>query len=261
LREKALEDRNPSLGWLEWSAHPTLPIDSITAWKQANPALGHTIELETLRHRITSGEPSAVRTEMLCQFVSNLASPWPPQAFEKCGSDSMVFEPGPQTFFALDVSPSRRNASLVAAQNENGKVKLKLLHSWNSDTAIDDFRIASEVSQFALTYRPRVVCFDRYTSANIAQRLQHGGIQIFEISGQVFSQACDEMLQAMTHDRLLHGNEVELVEAVNNAAMKTNDSGWRIVRRKSAGEVTAAVASAMAIWYANKPQATALIVV
>jgi hypothetical protein len=33
------------------------------------------------------------------------------------------------------------------------------------------------------------------------------------------------------------------------------------VRRKSAGEVAAAIASAMVIWYANKPQAVAAIYV
>jgi hypothetical protein len=40
---------------------------------------------------------------------------------------------------------------------------------------------------------------------------------------------------------------------MNNAAAKTNDAGWRIVRRKSAGDVTAAISTAMVVHMLSKP--------
>jgi hypothetical protein len=43
---------------------------------------------------------------------------------------------------------------------------------------------------------------------------------------------------------------------MNNCAMKTNDAGWRIIRRKSAGDVQAPIATAMVVHELTKPQST-----
>ena len=261
LRQIGIEDKTPSLRWLEWSAHPSLKITDRKAWAQANPALGHTITAEILEHRIRTGEPNQVRTEMLTQWVDNLASPWPIGAWESCKIDNLVFEPGASTFFAMDISPSRRHAALVAGQMVGDKVKLKCLQTWKSEASIDDLKMASEINEHIKRFRPKMLLFDRYTTAGVAARLAHTGVPVMEISGQLFASACDEMLAAMSHNRIEHGDEYELSESVNSCAMRTTDSGWRIVRRKSAGEVAAAIAAAMVIWYANKPQAIAAIYV
>ena len=261
LREKGIEDKTPSLRWLEWSAHPSLKITDRKAWAQANPALGHTITAEILEHRIRTGEPNQVRTEMLTQWVDNLASPWPIGAWESCKVENMVFEAGASTFFAIDISPSRRHAALVGAQMDGDKVKLKCLQTWKSEASIDDLKMASEINDHIKRFRPKMLLFDRYTTAGVAARLAHTGVPVMEISGQLFASACDEMLAAMSHNRIAHRDEYELSESVNSCAMRTTDSGWRIVRRKSAGEVASAICSAMLIWYANKPQAVAAIYV
>jgi hypothetical protein len=49
------------------------------------------------------------------------------------------------------------------------------------------------------------------------------------------------------------------VQHLNNCAAKTNDAGWRIIRRKSAGDVTAAISLAMVVSQLTKPQQTAQI--
>lgn len=259
MREIGIADKTPSLRWLEWSAHPSLKITNHKAWAQANPALGHTITAEILEHRIKTGEPNQVRTEMLTQWVDNLASPWPIGAWESCKIENLVFEAGPSTFFAMDISPSRRHAALVAGQMVGDKVKLKCLQTWKSDASIDDLKMASQINDHIRRFKPKMLLFDRYTTAGVAARLAHTGVPVMEISGQLFASACDEMLAAMSHQRIEHGDEFELSESVGSCAMRTNDSGWRIVRRKSAGEVASAIAAAMVIWYANKPQAVAVI--
>ena len=261
LRQIGIEDKTPSLRWLEWSAHPSLKITDPKAWAQANPALGHTITADILEHRIRTGEPNQVRTEMLTQWVDNLASPWPINKWNECKVQNMIFEAGASTFFAIDISPSRRHAALVAGQLNGQKVKLKCLQTWKSEASIDDLKVASDINLHIQRFRPKMLLFDRYTTAGVAARLAHTGVPVMEISGQLFASACDEMLAAMSHNRIEHGDEYELSESVNSCAMRTTDSGWRIVRRKSAGEVAAAIAAAMVIWYANKPQAIAAIYV
>jgi hypothetical protein len=48
---------------------------------------------------------------------------------------------------------------------------------------------------------------------------------------------------------------------MKNCAMKTNDAGWRIVRRKSAGSVAGAISAAMVTYELVKPQATPNIII
>ena len=253
--------RAPSLGWLEWSALPSRKLSDRKGYIEAQPALGHTVSLETIEHQIATQDESKSRSELLNQFIGNIASPWPTGAWESCKVENLIFEPGASTFFAIDISPSRRHAALVAGQLNGEKVKLKCLQTWKSEASIDDLKVASDINLHIQRFRPKMLLFDRYTTAGVAARLAHTGLPVMEISGQLFASACDEMLAAMSHNRIEHGDEYELSESVNSCAMRTTDSGWRIVRRKSAGEVAAAIAAAMVIWYANKPQAIAAIYV
>jgi len=261
MRDKAIADKTPSLGWLEWSALPSRKLSDRKGYIEAQPALGHTVSLETIEHQIATQDESKSRSELLNQFIGNIASPWPTGAWESCKVENLVFEAGASTFFAIDISPSRRHAALVAGQLVGDKVKLKCLQTWKSEASIDDLKMASEINEHIKRFRPKMLLFDRYTTAGVAARLAHTGVPVMEISGQLFASACDEMLAAMSHNRIQHGDEYELSESVNSCAMRTTDSGWRIVRRKSANEVAAAICSAMVIWYANKPQAIAAIYV
>jgi len=261
MRDKAIADKTPSLGWLEWSALPSRKLSDRKGYIEAQPALGHTVSLETIEHQIATQDELKSRSELLNQFIGNIASPWPSGAWDSCKVDNLVFEPGASTFFAIYINPYHRHAALVAAQIVNNKVKLKCLQTWTAEAAIDDLTVASEINLHIQRFRPKMLLFDRYTTAGVAARLAHTGVPVMEISGQLFATACDEMLAAMTHNRIEHGAEYELTESINSCAMRVNDYGWRITRKKSAGEVAAAIAATMLVWYANKPQAIAAIYV
>jgi len=51
------------------------------------------------------------------------------------------------------------------------------------------------------------------------------------------------------------------VDSMNNCAAKETDAGWRIVRRKSAGDVSAAISLAMVVHQLLKPQSKPQIIV
>jgi hypothetical protein len=74
------------------------------------------------------------------------------------------------------------------------------------------------------------------------------------MSGQVFYQACSDLLDAIVNQRLVHSGQDSLVNSMNNCAAKETDAGWRIVRRKSAGDVSAAISLAMIVHQLLKPQ-------
>jgi predicted ATPase with chaperone activity len=70
---------------------------------------------------------------------------------------------GGYTVFAFDVSPSRRNASLVAGQIlPDGRIGIGILQTWESQVSVDDLKIAADIKGHADLYRPRQICFDKY---------------------------------------------------------------------------------------------------
>jgi phage terminase large subunit-like protein len=116
--------------------------------------------------------------------------------------------------------------------------------------------MAADVHAWAQKFKPRVIMYDKYATASIAQRLQQSGQKLEDCSGQSFYQACGEILDAFVNLRVVHSGQKELTESWFSVGAKTNDAGWRIVRRKSAGDVTSAICSAMIVHYLTRPQST-----
>ena len=263
LRERALSYPPKTFGFYEYSAPQYCKIDitSETFWEnvaQANPALGWTVTRETLEEAIVTSPIETTRTELLCSWIDSLQSPWPYGALEACSNDELVMTVGGYTMFGFDVSPSRRNASLVAGQIlPDGKIGFGILQQWESAVAVDDLKIAVDIKKWSDEYMPRLVLYDKYTTQTIADRLTNsGGVICQDISGQRFYQACGDLLDAMVNQKIVHSGQQEMIDSFNNAAAKTNDSAWRIVKRKSAGDVSACISAAMVVHELIKPQQT-----
>ena len=257
MRERALSYPPKSFGFYEYSAPQYCKIEDRAAWALANPALGHTITEDAIEESIATSPIESTRTETLCQWIDSLQSPWPHGVLEATSDSTLTMSPGPLTYFAFDVSPSRRNASLVAGQLlPDGKIGFGLLQTWESVVAVDDLKIAVDVKSWCEQYMPRGVMFDKYTTASIADRLQNSGVMTEDVSGQRFYQACGDLLDALVNGRVVHSGQEELVAQFNNCAAKVNDSAWRIVKRKSAGDVSAPISVAMVVSQLLKPQST-----
>jgi phage terminase large subunit-like protein len=255
LRERANSYPPKSLGYWEYSAPDFCDIHDKDAWYQANPALGYIVTEEMIAEAIATSSVEATRTETLCMWVSALKSPFPYRAFEDLTVQDLKIAPGLPTIFALDVSVTKRDASLVAGQiQEDGRMAVGVVATFHSDQQVDELKIAVEVNEWARKYKPRMICFDKYTSMTIAERLSLSGQKIQDMSGLVFYQACSDLLDSIVNRRLMHNGQTELVDSINSCAAKETDAGWRIVRRKSAGDVTAAIALAMVVHQLNKPQ-------
>ena len=258
LRSRALNSASESLGWYEWSAEPKRRITDRKAWQQANPSLGYLINPSVLENHVATDDPDAVKTEMLCQWIVSTESPWPDGAWEACQDVDLVLEPGKPTWLAVDIAPHRRTAALVGAQIlDDGRIGVGMIQSWRADYNVEDTVIASEVADWARKYRAQVVAFDRYATSAIAAKLAASGIQVEDVSGGRFAQACDELLSSMTHKKLVHSGQQELIDQIKASASKPmGDGNWRVVRRASMGDVNAVVALAMVVHFAVRPRNT-----
>jgi phage terminase large subunit-like protein len=248
LRERALSYPPKTFGFYEYSAPQYCKINDKAAWALANPAMGYTITAEAIEESIATSPIETTRTETLCQWIDSLQSPWPHGVLEATSDADLIMNPGALTIFGFDVSPSRRNASLVAGQIlPDGRIGFGIIDQWESQVAVDDLKIAAAIKGYADVYKPRMVCYDKYTTQSIADRLANSGVMVEDVSGQKFYQACGDLLDALVNGRVVHSGQAELVAQFNNCAAKVNDTAWRIVKRKSAGDVSAPIGVAMVV--------------
>jgi len=261
LRDRAMSYPAPSLGWYEYSAPAHMKIDDRRGWQMSNPALGFTVDEAALAEALSTDTVETFRTETLCQWISSLVSPWPMGAFEDLSDSSLAMGPGPYTIFAFDVSQSRKTASLVAGQIlPDGRMGVGILQQWTSQVAVDDLKIAAEIKEWCNKFLPKLVCFDHYATQTIANRLEMAGVRVFDVSGQQFYEASMNLLDAIVAKRLVHSGQPSLMEQMNACAAKTNEGSWRIIRRQSAGDVSAPIALAMIIHKLQEPASIPMII-
>ena len=265
LKSRAAENPPKTFGYYEYSAPTMLKIDlnSRAFWEgvaSANPALGLTVSREAIAESVSTSSHESIMTELLCLWVSSLQSPFPPNSIEDCSDSELIITEGGYTVFGFDVSPSKRNASLCAGQIlPDGRIGVGILQTWESTVGIDDLKVAADIKGWADIYRPRQIMFDRYATQSIADRLSNAGQVTEDCSGQQFYRACGDLLDAVINQRFVHNGQKSLIEQFQNVAAKVNDSAWRIVKRKSAGDISAPISIAMIVSKLMQPQQVAAI--
>jgi len=263
LRERALVSAttNDPIGWFEWSAEPDAPIllpsgeMNWQAFAQANPSLGITIHPDNLK-AVINDPPDIVRTEVLAQWVDTINSAIDAQKWGLCQTDPISLDPEKETWFGLDLSPDRKFGALVATQKLPGeKFNLVLLHTWSNDYSINDLAVANDIAPYVRKYNVQTVAYSKRTAQAVASRLVPAGIPITDMDGAIYAESCDRWLGAINSHRLQHGGQDELTQQTLSAAkLPYGDGSWIIGRRASRVAVCAAVASALATYFATQQE-------
>ncbi len=257
LRERGLaaaQGADDSIGWFEWSAEQDKPINDIDGWYQSNPSLGLTIHEDNIRDSLSDRE-DIFRTEVLCQFVDMINPVIIPSEWAKCKDQDVKLDPEKDTWFAIDLSPDRQHAALVASQRLDGdKFMVSLLQTWYNPINLDDKLLANDIAPWVRKYPVNTVAFSKSTAAAVAARLLPAGIPVHEISGTEYQQSCDEFVSAISASRLVHKGQEELDKQVLSAVkLQRGDGGWVMGRLKS-GIVCGGVAAAMVSHFATRAE-------
>jgi phage terminase large subunit-like protein len=263
LRERALVSAttNDPIGWFEWSAEPDAPIllpsgeINWSAFAQANPSLGITIHPDNLK-AVINDPPDIVRTEVLAQWVDTINSAIDAQKWGLCQTEPIPLDPEKETWFGLDLSPDRKFGALVATQKLSGeRFNLVLLHTWSNDYSINDLAVANDIAPYVRKYNVQTVAYSKRTAQAVASRLVPAGIPITDMDGAIYAESCDRWLGAINSHRLQHGGQDELTQQTLSAAkLPYGDGSWIIGRRASRVAVCAAVASALATYFATQQE-------
>jgi hypothetical protein len=248
-----------SLGWYEWSAPPEIKFDNSAAfWQgvsQANPSLGLTIHPDNIRAVLNDPE-DIVRTEVLCQWVATINPVINPSQWAACANPLIKLDPDRDTYLAIDLSPDRRHAALVASQRiDKDKFQIQLLQTWVNPGYLSDKLIANDLADWYRKFPVPKVAYSARTAAAVAARLIPAGIPVEAIDGQPYAQSCDEFLSAIASGRLVHPDNQELTQQCLSAVrVNFGDGGWVMGRKVSAAVITGAVAAALATHYATQPE-------
>jgi phage terminase large subunit-like protein len=260
LRERGIaaaagaEDR---IGWFEWSAEPgcEIKIDGKPNWEafaQANPSLGYTMNPDNFAASISDDE-SIIRTELLCQWVSVVNPAIRESSWKAAAIKDLKLKTDLTTWMAIDLSPDRREAALIAGQTDGDKINVVLLQTWTDPENLDAKIIANDLAGWFRKYPTQTVAYSRQTAAAIAALLSPAGISVTPIDGPVYGQACDEMLSAITSGRLHHADQEEMNRQVLSAVkLPFKDGGWYLGRKVSNATICAAVGMAMVCHFATR---------
>jgi len=242
------------IGYFEWSA-PTDDVQDQNNWLAANPAVGHTINIDNIK-AVLNDPHDVVMTEVLCRWVQSIQSCVGSTQWAACADDEFDLDPEKLTWLALDLSPDRKFGALVGAQKIGTEEEfgVKLLHTWSNEVQLDDKAIANDLAPYARKYPLEYLLYSRRTSGAVASRLVPAGIPIFDMDAS-YPQACDEMLGAINSGRLHHKPNKELTAQMLSAVqLRRGDGGWVIGRRASQTAVCAAVATALCTHFATRPE-------
>ena len=241
-----------NIAYFEWSA----PNDDVNDPKNiiaAVPALGHTIHSDNIE-QLLNDPHEVVMTEVLSRWVATITAAIGEIEWRACESSELDLDPEKITWMAMDHSPDRKHAALVAAQQiGDDQFLIKLLHTWQNDLSLDDKAIANDAAAYCRKYPIEHLLYSKRTSAAVADRLKPAGIPVMEADG-FYPQACDELISSINSGRLRHRNQEQLnLQMLSAVKLPRGDGGFVFGRRASQSAICAAVASALVAHFATRP--------
>jgi len=244
---------------LEWSAEDGCELDDTRGWRQANPALGYTIDEATLRSKLGTCPPNVFRTEHLCQRVETTNAAVDESAWRDGADRSMTLDGlRDKVCLCLDVSLDLGHITLAAsAIDKQGRGRLEIVKTWSST-----MRARHELPDLIAQVNPRAFgWFPTGPAAALVADLRgirHG----HEIKQGEVSAVCMGFAEQVQARRILHNGEELLTAHVISAAKYNVGDGWRFVRN-GVGHVDAAYAAAGALHLARtapaRPRAVVLV--
>lgn len=255
-----------ALGIFEWSADPEADPGDIEAWRQANPALGYTIDLSTLKAAHADDPADVFKTECLCQWVtSTISPPFPVEAWEAGKDHKSHIAPKSPLWFGVDVASDRAHAAIaVCGKRPDGNWHVELAE-YRTGTGW----LVKWFQKAAPNYKGMRVALQS-TGAPIASLMDViaavDGVEIIECKGRDVAGWCGRIYDAVAAcdgssgidaTPVYHINQPALDLAANIAATRPlGDGAWAWDRNKSMEDISPLVAATMALGAATQVEMT-----
>lgn len=257
---------DPRLGLLEWSAPEGSDPEDVDALLQANPRVGHGLDLDVLlagaaRAKRLGGEAlTGFKTERMCVRVKSLNPAILPADWAACLDPGTLDEVRDRVALCVDLNPAGTHATLAAAAVlDDGRVRVETVEQWTGPKAASALERA--LPGWVETIRPRVVgWFPSGPAAAVAARLadrRKTGVRgwpprrvtVTDIRGEVAA-VCMGFGKEVAAGTLAHSGQEHLNDQVEQAEPLWERSTWTFTRR-GGGDVDAVYAAAGAVHLAR----------
>lgn len=257
LREKVAQGRlitesgKPSrTAYFEWSAPPDADPESPATWIACMPALGHTIDMDDIRHEfatIIGGLPE-FRRAYLNQWADEFDdSEWvlPKASWWAC-SDPETHRDGPPAL-AIDMSPDRAKATVAFAANRaDGLPMVQVVrHGDGGDWLVAEAeKLAREKGATCV-----VVAKQGPASNKIPDLIDaiNGNCPVVVLEDTEVTNAWSSFYDATVTEQLRHADQAELNAAVKGAFVKFSGDRKVLSRKDSSSEISPLYASLLAL--------------
>ena len=245
------------LGLFEWSAPPDAAPGDVNGWAQANPSLGYTVELSSLKAAYADDPDDVFKTECLCQWVTAaITPPFPVGAWEKGIDAQSSIAPDSALWWGVDVSDDRSKTSIAVCglrADRTHHVELVeyrsgvgWMQSWFAERApkYHGMRVALQVKG-----SPVAAMGDIIGAIDGVEVIPCQGADVAGWCGRMWDAvaACDDSSESDSTP-VYHRPQPALDLAANIAATRPlGDGAWAWDRRKSLEDISPLVACTMAL--------------
>lgn len=246
---KRRSETDDTLAYLEWSAAPDRAIDDLVGWREANPALGITIQLDTLRNLYQTSKPTAFETEHLCRWVRTMRprivseSQW-----DSSRSDDLGTPLRPN--MGISVSTDARRASVALSwPQDDGTYALDIVEDVSDDLDLD--ALGQALRDRARRAGVVQTGFASWTDAQLARHLKNAK----PLDGKEFANASVNFARLVDAGFIRWRGPDTISNDLTWLARKGHESGaWTATPIDDDHSTTAALAAIRAVWLAAAPK-------
>lgn len=268
LRNSALShsehgDGDDRLGLFEWSAPDGADPTDLTALAQANPNLGHRIDVDSIlgdarRAKAAGGEELAgFKTEIMCMRVPMLDPAIDADKWADCADPADMSDVRARVALCVDVALDGQHASLVAAAElEDGRVRVETVAAWQGEEATAQMR--RDLPAHVRRVKPQKLGWfpagpAASVAAELADRQRAGwppsGVEVDEIRGEV-TQVCMGLSEQVESGEIAHSDDPMLNAQIVGSEKAHRGDAW-VFTRRGAGHCDGTYAVAGAVHLAR----------
>lgn len=258
------EEIDPSFLMAWWEAPADADYRDLATWVAANPGLGEDgkgdiCSLEDFESAIRRTPEAEFRTKRCNQWVSSQISWLPTGAWQACRGEAKL-NPEREYILGFDGSFSNDSTVIIACTIPQGDepAEMSVVAAWEKDPNIhnDQWRVdIAEVEQAIIAHcqkypKVREIACDPFRWQRSMQVLADLGLPIVEYPSTSPARmvgACAKFYDAVMEGRLIHDGNPLLARHLDNAVVKIDNRGPRIVKenRNSPRKIDAAVAAVL----------------
>jgi hypothetical protein len=263
VRRRAISGDAGRLGYHEYSCEgddPGMVPEEVASdperWAEANPGMGIRISAEYIADERRALDPRSFAVERLG------IGDWP----ELDGASQRViskdawdagFDPGSQTTglvaFGFDVTPDRSAGAIaVAGWRPDGLPHVEIVRHQNGA----GWLVAAASELLSKHANVGIGCDARGPAASLVAKFVAGGVEVRQSSTSEYAQACGQIYDEISQDRLRHLLTPELSAAVAGAAKRSLGDAWAWSRRTSGVDISPLVAATLALWVLTSQKAS-----